>query len=200
MIWVAYRSFVRMPVWFDEGIAKAIVFGLPVLFVAARSRYITQNIGLDPSKLLTGLNLGTAVGGLYGFAAVLSQLAVGRQVVGGAFFLTDTFVYWAGLALLTAWWESLFFFGFPVQYLKSVAGWLSDWWIGAFVTVFFLLFHAPLRLAMTGSSPDFIAQMLVLSLFVIGQFVLYTRTRNLYAVVLSHFFWGLVLQVYTQTL
>lgn len=200
MVWVAYRAFVQMPVWFDEGIAKAAVFGLPVLLLTARSRFMAQNIGLDPSKLFVGLNLGTAIGGIYGFAAVLSQLLAGREVVAGAFFATDTFLYWAGLALLTAWWESLFFFGLPVQYLRSVASWLSDWWVGGFVTVFFLLFHAPLRLMLTGSNPDFIAQMAILCLFVVGQYVLYTRTRNMYALVLSHFFWGLVIQVYSQTL
>lgn len=199
LVWVAYRAFFRMPVWFDEGFAKAVVFGIPVMWFAARSRFIAQNIGLDPSKMIAGLNLGTAVGGLYGFAAILARFGVGQEMVPGAFFMTDQFLYLALMALLTAWWESLFFFGLPVQYLKSVAGWLSDWWIGMFVVVLFLLFHAPLRLTLSGGSSAFVAQMGVLTLFVLGQFMVYTRTRNLYALVLSHFFWGLVIEIYSRT-
>jgi membrane protease YdiL (CAAX protease family) len=103
------------------------------------------------------------------------------------------------MAILTAWWESLFFFGLPVQYIRSVAGWMSDWVIGAFVVLFFLLFHAPLRLLMSGGSPVFLTEMGILALFAIGQFVVYTRTRNLYAVILSHFFWGLVIEIYSRT-
>lgn len=199
LVWVAYRALVRAPVWFDESIAKAVVFGLPAFWVASRSRFIAQNIGLEPNKMMAGLNLGTAIGGLYGFAAILTQVLSGREVTPGAFFLTGDFWYMAGLALLTAWWETLFFFGLPMQYLRSVAGWISDWWIGAFVVIFFLLFHAPLRFFVTGGSPQFLAQMAVLGLFVIGQFVVYSRTRNLYALVLSHFFWGLVIEVYSRT-
>lgn len=198
LVWGAYRWFVRAPVWFDEGIAKAIVFGIPTFWLAARSRFIAQNIGLDTSKILPGLYLGTAVGGLYGFAALFGLGIMSREVISGSFFLSGTFWYMAGLAMLTAWWESLFFFGLPVQFLRSIASWISDWWIGVFVAIFFLLFHAPLRFVLTGGSDAFLSQMGILTLFVIGQFILYTRTRNLYALVLSHFFWGLVLEVYTQ--
>ncbi len=200
LVWGAYRFLVRMPVWFDEGIAKAIVFGLPVAWLTARSRFMVQNIGLNPSKLFPGLNFGLGVGGLYGFAVILSQMLVGREIVAGDFFLTNTFLWMAAMALLTAWWESLFFFALPVQYIRSVAGWISDAWIGIFVVVVFLLFHAPLRLVLTGGSPEFLIQIGILALFAIGQFIVYTRTRNLYAVILSHFFWGLVLEVYSQTL
>lgn len=200
LIWVAYRALVRMPVWFDEGIAKAIVFGLPVAWLAIRSKYVSQNLGLDTKNIWKGLNFGTAVGGLYGFAAILSQVLSGRMVTSGQFFLTDTFLWMGAMALLTAWWESLFFFALPVQYMRSVASWISDWWIGVFVTIVFLLFHAPLRLILSGGGPDFVLQMAILSLFVVGQFIVYTRTRNLYALVMSHFFWGLVIEVYSNTI
>lgn len=200
VVWVAYRALFHMPIWFDEAIAKAIVFGVPTLWLASRSRFIAQNLGLDPAKMVVGLNLGTAIGGLYGFAAILTQVVAGRPMVAGAFFATDTFLYMATWALFTAWWESLFFFGLPVQYLRSIASWISDWWIGGIVTVLFLLFHAPLRFLLTGASPAFFTQMGILTIFVIGQFVVYTRTRNLYALILSHFFWGLVVEVYSQTL
>lgn len=198
VLWVAYRGLTSFPVWFDEGVAKAIVFGLPVFWFAARSRFIAQEIGLDTRKIIPGVYLGIAIGGLYGFAAILAQVLGGREVVGAPFYLTDQFWWLAFLAMLTAWWESLFFFGLPIQFMRSVASWLSESVIIIFVVAFFLLFHAPLRIIMAGASPQFLVQMGVLTLFVLGQYLVYSRTKNMYALVLSHLFWGLVIQIYSQ--
>lgn len=197
-IWIAYRAFVQMPVWFDEGVAKAVVFGLPVFWFAARSRFISNEIGLDVRKLIPGLYLGLAVGGLYGFMGILTEVFSGRQVAAANLFATTEFWWLAFLALLTAWWESLFFFGLPIQFIRSVAAWFSDTLIAVFVVVLFLLFHAPLRLIVAGYTPFFLVQMGVLTLFVIGQYILYTRTRNMYALVLSHLLWGLVIEIYAR--
>lgn len=198
IVWVAYRALVReQPLWFDEGVAKAIVFGLPVFWLAARSRFIANEMGLNLQQLVPGLYLGIAVGGLYGFVGILSQVSAGREITQGALFATPTFWWMAAMALLTAWWESLFFFGLPVQYLRSIANWFSEWLIGGFTVILFLLFHAPLRFLMTGgSSSQLILQMAILGLFATGQHILYTRTKNMYAIMLSHTFWGLVIQVY----
>ncbi len=198
VLWVAYRAFTSFSVWFDEGVAKAILFGLPVFWFAARSKFVAREIGLDANKLIPGVYLGLAIGGLYGFAAILAQVLGGTEVVGAPFYLTNDFWWLAFLALLTAWWESLFFFGLPIQFIRSVASWISESVIVVFVVAFFLLFHSPLRIILAGPSPQFLVQMGVLTLFVIGQYMVYTRTKNMYAIVLSHLFWGLVIQVYSM--
>ncbi len=200
VIWVAYRAMVAMPVWFDEGVAKALVFGLPVFWFAARSKFVANELGLDPRRMLPGLYLGLAVGGLYGFMGILTEVVGGRQVVAGNLFGTDQFWWLAFLALLTAWWESLFFYGLPVQYIRSVAPWFSETLTASFTVCLFLLFHAPLRLLVAGYSPFFLVQMGVLLLFAIGQYILYVRTKNMYAVVLSHLLWGLVIEIYSRPL
>lgn len=198
-IWIAYRALVQMPVWFDEGVAKAMVFGVPVFWFAARSRFIANELGLDPRKMLPGLYIGIAVGGLYGFMGVLTEVFSGRQVVAANLFATSEFWWLAFLALLTAWWESLFFFGLPVQYVRSVAPWFSETLTAAFTVVLFMLFHAPLRLIVAGYSPFFLVQMGVLLLFAVGQYILYVRTKNMYSLVMSHLFWGLVIEIYSRT-
>lgn len=198
LLWIAYRSFVHQPIWFDEGIAKAVVFGLPVVWFASRSRFIASEIGLDAHKLIPGLYMGLAVGGLYGFVAILSQVTAGRQVVEAALFASPQFWWMAFLALLTSWWESLFFFGLPVQYLRGLAAWFSEWMVGGFAVVLFLLFHAPLRFLIAGPSPALFVQLALLALFALGQYILYTRTKNMYCIVLSHLLWGLVIEVYAR--
>jgi hypothetical protein len=196
-IWMGYRMFFQgLPVWFDEGVAKALIFGVPVVWFASQSRFIANELGLNQEQLFPGLFLGIAVGGLYGFAALLIQVAAGQEVVQGSLFATSGFWWMAFLALLTAWWESLFFFGLPIQYVRSVAPWFSESLLAIFVVVLFLLFHAPLRFVVTGVTPQFIIQMGLLTLFVVGQFIFYLRTKNMYALVLSHLLWGLVIELY----
>ncbi len=199
IVWVGYRALVReQPIWFDEGIAKAIVFGMPVFWFAARSRFIANEIGLSLQQFIPGLYLGIAIGGLYGFVGILSQVIGGREVVEAHLFASPQFWWMAAMALLTAWWESLFFFGLPVQYLRSIASWFSETLIASFVVILFLLFHSPLRFVLTAGSPQFFVQMGVLLLFALGQYLVYTRTKNMYAIVLSHTLWGLVIQIYAQ--
>jgi len=197
LVWIGYRAFFQdLPVWFDEGVAKALIFGVPVVWFASQSRFIANNLGLNQEQLLPGLFLGIAVGGMYGFAGLLIQVAAGQHVIEGSLFASSGFWWMAFLALLTAWWESLFFFGLPIQYVRSIAPWFSDSLLAVFVIGLFLLFHAPLRLIVAGFEPQFIIQMGLLTLFVIGQFIFYLRTKNMYALVLSHLLWGLVIELY----
>lgn len=196
VLWIAYRALTNFPIVFDEGIAKAVVFGMPVFWLASQSPFIAREMGLDARNMIPGMYLGVAIGGLYGFAAVLSQVLAGRMVTEASLYLTSEFWWLAFLAFLTSWWESLFFFGLPVQFLRSTAAWISNEMIGIFVVVLFLLFHAPLRILIVGPSPGFLLQMGILALFAVGQFVIYTRTKNMYAIVLSHLFWGLAIEIY----
>lgn len=197
LVWVGYRSFFQgLPVWFDEGVAKALIFGVPVVWFASQSRFIANELGLNEDQFLPGMFLGIAVGGLYGFAGLLIQVAAGQEVVEGALFASTGFWWLAFLALLTAWWESLFFFGLPVQYVRSIAPWFSETLLAVFVIGIFLLFHAPLRVLTTGVQPQFLIQMGLLALFAVGQFIFYMRTKNMYALILSHMLWGLVIEIY----
>lgn len=196
MIWAAYRWLIIMPIWFDELVAKAIVFGLPVVWLAARSRFMAKEIGLGPHQLMPGLFLGLAVGGLYGFVGLLLQISGGLQLVEMPLFVTDEFWMVAGLGLATAWWESLFFYGLPVNYIRQVMPWFSETLLGVVVVAIFILFHIPLRVAVAAWSPAALLQILVLGVFATGQFLLYRQTGNLYAIVLSHLFWGLTLELY----
>jgi hypothetical protein len=196
-VWIGYRSFLPgLPVWFDEGVAKALIFGVPVVWFASQSRFIANELGLNQEDLFPGLFLGIAVGGLYGFAGLFIQVAAGQEVIAGSLFASSGFWWMAFLGMLTAWWESLFFFGLPIQYVRSIAPWFSESLLGVGVILLFLVFHAPLRLIITGWQPGFLIQMGLLALFALGQYLFYLKTKNMYALVLSHLLWGLVIEIY----
>ena len=111
--WFSYRSLFNFPVWFDESLGKAIFFGLPVwLFVVMTgAKQIVET--LEWSRFKRGLWLGIAIGGLFGFAgAILVAWQKGGPILPALVFTTESFWLEFGLAIMTAFWETLFFFSF----------------------------------------------------------------------------------------
>lgn len=194
-IWTLYRVMFAFPVWFDETLGKLVFFGLPVWLyvVVAQTKLIDKT--LQFKRLIPGLYLGLAIGGLYGFLGLLSIVA-GHQEFNTVFlFLMPRFWWEFFLALLTGFWESLFFFGWVFLIAeRRFAKWTLVQ-VLLFTAGVFLAFHVPntlLRFPINSVIP----QLVLLFFFAIGQALLFYRYRNLYALTLSHAIWGMVLLVY----
>lgn len=195
LIWTLYRVLFAFPVWFDETLGKLVFFGLPVwLYIVVVQTKIIEST-LQFKKLIPGLYVGLAVGGLYGFVGLLTIIS-GRQEFNTIFlFLSPRFWWEFFLALLTGFWESLFFFGWVFLVAEKRFPKWSLVNILLFSAVVFLLFHIPntiLRFPISLVLP----QLFLLFFFAIGQGLLFYRYRNLYALTLSHAIWGMVLLVY----
>lgn len=192
---VVYRAFFNLPVWFDEVVAKAMIFGLPFLAYVLISRKSVASFGMEPRKFWLGAYLGLALGGSFGFVALLaSAVKTGGQVLIPNLFFASDFWWTFFLALATAWWESLFFYGFVLNVLLVIKK--SEWRAAILSTAIFIVFHAPI-LVLRGSLTGAVVPLLLLSLFAFGQAVIYLRFRSLIAMVVSHAFWGMALLVYT---
>lgn len=192
---VSYRLFFSLSVWFDEIIAKAVIFGAPFLIYVLLVRRSVSAFGLDPRRFWLGAYLGLALGGAFGFIAMLaSAVKTGGQVLIPNLFFASDFWWTFFLALATAWWESLFFYGFVLNVL--LAGKWGEWKAAFMATAVFIIFHAPI-LILRGSLTGAVVPLLLLTLFAFGQAVLYLRFRSLIAMVVSHAFWGMALLVYT---
>lgn len=194
--WFSYRSLFSFPVWFDESIGKAIFFGLPVwLFVVMTgARQIVET--LEWSRFKKGLWLGVAIGGVFGFAgAILAAWQKGGAIQPAQLFAADGFWFEFGLAVLTAFWETLFFFSF-IQ--SIIQGRLKSWgWLNQAIltAVIFLVFHIP-NAILRFNGVAIGQQLLLLFFFGLGQALLFTREKNAYALILSHAIWGMVLLVH----
>lgn len=193
VLWVLYRSLFTFPVWFDETIGKALFFGIPVwvYITITGNKSITDSFA--PYKLQSGLLLGLAVGGIFGFTVSLLSL-LQRGAVVEAVLLFESPIFWREflLALLTAFWETLLFFSFIQTVLEEK---FPSW--STAVTVFvsgllFLVFHMPNAILRFEGS-DILSQAILLLLFAVGQGYLFVSRKNAYALVLSHCIWGLVL-------
>ncbi|MFZ1721728.1 MAG: CPBP family glutamic-type intramembrane protease [Microgenomates group bacterium] len=193
VLWILYRSLFTFPVWFDESIGKALFFGLPVWIYITITKNKSISETFAPYKLQSGLLLGIAVGGIFGFTvSILSLLQRGAVVE--AVLLFESPIFWREflLAMLTAFWETMLFFSFVVTVLEEkFANWSSA--LLVFVSgLIFLAFHLP-NAILRFEGPDILSQGLLLLLFAIGQGYLFIGRKNAYALVLSHTIWGLVL-------
>lgn len=198
MVWLVYRRLFAFPVWFDETIGKAIFFGLPVLLYISLTRSRSIQDTFAPHKIEPGLLLGIAVGGIFGFAGTLATLVQRHAVVQAApMFMADGFWWEFFLALMTGFWESLFFFCWVQTVVtEKFHKWSVAQQIGTTVVIF-LAFHLP-NLILRFPLSALPATVFLLAVFGIGQALFFYRTRNLYALTLSQAIWGMVLLIHSR--
>lgn len=197
VLWMLYRAIFQFPVWFDEIIGKALFFGLPVwLYITiAGSQKILETMSLR--KLQTGILLGLAVGGIFGFAtSLLSIVTHNAEVQAVSLFTAPQFWGEFLLALFTAFWETLLFFTFALGVIQEKYSNWSETSQALFAALIFLAFHIP-NIFIRFSGAATYTQIALLFLFGLGQAFLFIGRRNTYALILSHAIWGMVLLVHT---
>jgi hypothetical protein len=192
IFWFVYRGIFQFSVLFDELIGKAIFFGLPVWLYILVSGFKDIAETFAPHKIRRGLMIGVAVGGLYGFTAALVATWQSQFIYPSFAFLTDRFWLEFGQALLTGFWETLFFFSFVMMVaLQFFKNWSTLAKI-LFVVAVFLLFHLPnVFLRFQGIAVWY--QVVLLSFFALGQSLFFLKEKNGFALAISHALWGMVL-------
>lgn len=197
-LWFLYRVLFHFPVLFDELVGKALFFALPVLFYLSVSneKQILQSFARQ--KIKSGLLLGLAAGGTFGFVfaliAALRQTGVSSN---GTLPAYQTAWFWQefGLALLTSIWETLFFFAFVYGVvMKHYKNWSLFKQVLVVASVF-LAFHLPNIFLQFSWSAAFL-QIILLFFFALGQALFFSQRRNAYAAILIQAIWGMVLLVY----
>jgi len=196
ILWVLYRSFFSFPIWFDETLGKAIFFGFPVWVYINITDSNSIVDTFSPKKLKSGLLLGIALGGIFGFVfSILSIIQNGAVVEAVSLFDSNIFWHEFILALFTAFWETLLFFSFVMTVIQEKFKTWSMFSQVLLVALIFLIFHIPntiLRYDLVSVLP----QVFILFLFAIGQGFLFYSRKNSFALVLSHAIWGMVLLVH----
>ncbi|MBD3250465.1 MAG: hypothetical protein GF381_02775 [Candidatus Pacebacteria bacterium] len=195
-LWFLYRGLFSFPVWFDETVGKALFFGLPVLIFVnmTQAKYVLETFALNRARV--GLLRGLAVGGLFGFAAVLTAaFSRGVDFTQAPLFVVDRFWWELLLALLTSLWESLFFFGFMQQVIKNEASELSWLMRVILIAAIFLVFHIPNSI-LRFSGVEILYQLFILGLFGLGQAMISDSYPNIYTLALTQTIWGMILLVH----
>lgn len=196
ILWFIYRALTSFGVFFDESIGKAIFFGFPVMLYISVSNFTGIVDSLDLKKMRKGLLLGIAYGGIYGFAAAIASYGLSKSGVQAAdLFVSNAFWWEFFLALLTAFWETIFFFSFIMVVLESK---MKHWSLIKLVLVtasIFAVFHAPNAILRFDFS-IVLFQIILMFIFGLGQALLFIKEKNAYSLIISHAIWGMVLLVH----
>jgi len=198
LVWTVYRAVFSFPVWFDESIGKAIFFGFPVFMYVAVSGFSDIAQSLRPGNFRVGLFRGLAFGGVFGFAAAIAVISSqNRTVLAAPLFSAGSFWREFGLAVLTGFWESLFFYGFIMSVVIS----LKPHWTMLrhvfFAGALFALFHIPNIILQYQGAGSILGYIFLVFAFGLGQAFLFARERNLYTLMVVHAIWGMTLLIHT---
>jgi len=151
---------------------------------------------LDPRQVLVGLLRGLAYGGIIGFVGVIViALNRGSSYTSFPVFLADRFWIELLLATFTAFWESVFFFGFVQAVLAHFWKFRGKVKIWGGSSLIFLLFHLPnIMLRFAGLDVTFL--IFLMYLFGLGQAILFDQEENIYPLIITHTVWGMILLIH----
>lgn len=196
ILWLIYRVLFSFSVFFDELVGKAIFFAFPVLIYLAITGFSLTMETLAFKKLKKGLLLGLVIGGLLGFIVVITKaLFQASQIQPMAYYLADGFWWEMFLAILTSFFETLFFFSFVMLIIEDRYKKWSLFKKIVVVASIFLIFHLPNLFLRFDWQAVYLNSVLLFT-FAIGQALLFYAQRNAYTLLMTQAIWGMVLLIH----
>lgn len=196
LVWGIYRMLFRFPVWFEEGILKAWVFGLPVWWQARKHGWQITHLGISGDKLFGATYMGLLVGILLGMIGQLGNIIRHGGLFWSAYGLTsETIGAFIILSLVTAFWEQLLFSGYFLRVIfESIT---HEGKSLVVVAGMYVLLHLP-ALLMVQKLGGWALGLACLLLFVLqmGCSVLRLRVGNLAAPILVQALWGVTIYLF----
>ncbi len=199
IIWAFYRAKFQLPAWFDEFIAKPIVFILPVLWYIRKyeKKDFFNAIDLTRKGLTGNILLGFGMGALFIISIVLANFIKFNKI-----FLTHpsgltvtNLGYIILLSLATAASEEILSRGFILKrlYEESKNIYTSSF----FASILFFFLHVPILFTNTKISGNILLAFLVtdMVLSLINSFIFLTR-KSLVAPILIHALYSISLMLF----
>lgn len=197
LAWSLYRYFLRLPEWFDEFIAKPLVFIGPVLWYLKNKEHRTlESIGITKKNIFNSIYIGLAFGMIFAIEGIAAHaLKYGKLDVTPIAAFKEYGFFLIIISLATAISEEVLSRGFVFSRIYEKTKNLP---YSAFMgSILFVLLHVPILVTsnhLTGPT---------LVLFFVTDFVLafansmlFASTGSLVAPILVHIFWNMTVALY----
>lgn len=197
LVWSLYRYFLHLPEWFDEFIAKPMVFVGPVLWYIQKKEHRTlDSIGLTTKNIFNSIYIGLGFGMVFAIEGIAAHaMKYGKIDVTPIAAFKEYGFFLLVISLATALSEEILSRGFVFSRIYEKTKNLP---YSAFMgSVLFVLLHVPILVTsnhLTGST---------LILFFVTDFVLafansmlFASTGSLVAPILVHIFWNMTVALY----
>jgi membrane protease YdiL (CAAX protease family) len=191
IVWGMYRAVLfRMPVWIEEVVLKGLVFGLPVFWLAIRREgHALKDLGVTSKRIFESVYIGISLGVLLGVVGQVGNIVRHGSLTLASYQLhsEDVGIYII-LALITAFWEGLLFFGYILLKLSRITHELRAAGITA---VLYSFIHLPaLLLIQNLGIGQVLLSAVLLGLLGFGSAILMLRYQNLAAPIMVQALWG----------
>lgn len=193
IIWAIYRAKLKMPEWFDEFIAKPLVFILPVYYYIRRveKKSFFPALFIKPNLFFGDLLVGIAIGSIFFLSAIFANLIKAKKIMFlQQDFTLESFLFIIILALATGISEEILSRGFVLKrlYEESKNIYTSSF----FASILFFFLHVPILFTNAKISGSLLLMIMgtdmVLSL--INSFIFLER-RSLVLPIFIHAFYNL---------
>ena len=193
IIWAIYRAKFRLPEWFDEFIAKPLVFIIPVYYYIKKieKKPFFPTIDLKVRFAAADFIIAFIIGGIFSFSAILANIFKFKKLIFFQHAISiENVLFMTALALATAISEEILSRGFVLKrlYEESKNIYTSSF----FASILFFFLHVPILFTNFKLTGDllllFLATDLMLSL--VNSFVFLQR-RSLIVPILIHAFYNL---------
>lgn len=192
ILWSGYRLIFTQPVWFDEFIAKPLLWVAPLFYILKiNSRERLAEFGLKKNQNRRALLLGMMTGigmSLVRIGAV--YLRLGYLVFTPYDLLPRPLFGHVEISLVTAVTEELVFRGYFLRVAVRELG--NEWLANIFTTILFMLIHVPLVVITLGYNvSDALLYLVIIGLVSLVSGQLLFQQKNLAASVAFHATWNL---------
>lgn len=198
IIWSVYRANLKMPEWFDEFIAKPLVFVLPVLFYIKKieNKKILNGLWLNFKNLIPDFILSLGIAFIFFVTAFFANYIKFHQFFFINKFINDNQIFIISItALATAISEEILSRGFVLKRLyEESANFLTS---SFFASILFFFLHVPIlftNIKITGNLLlFFMLTDLILSLFISFLFLI---RRSLFLPIFVHALYNITILLF----
>jgi membrane protease YdiL (CAAX protease family) len=197
LVWSVYRYFFSLPEWFDEFVAKPLVFVVPVLwYVLKKEGRLLESIGLTGKRLFNSIYIGLGFGMVFAIEGMIAHaMKYGKLDVVPIEAFKEYGFFLIVISIATALSEEILSRGFVFSRIYEKTKNLP--YAACMGSLLFVLLHVPILVTsnhLTG---------MTLVLFFITDFVLafansmlFATTGSLIAPILVHVFWNMTVALY----
>lgn len=198
IVWSVYRANFKLPEWFDEFIAKPLVFVLPVFYYIKNieKKEFFDAIWLKTKTLISDISFGLIIGLIFIGSAVLANFVKYHKII----FVNNQYnslnlIYILLIALATGVTEEILSRGFVLKrlYEESKNIYSSSF----FASILFFFLHVPILFTNAKITGNllliFMGVDMILSLVI--SFI-YLKEKNLVLPILIHAFYNLTITLF----
>jgi len=197
IIWAFYRTYLKMPEWFDEFIAKPLVFVLPVFYylkeVDKKPILSSLYLHLKPKIIFRDLFNSLVIGGVFLMTAILSfYLREKKLILISNFPGWDKFLLVVFTALATGITEEILSRGFVLKklYEQSKNVYSSTF----FASVLFFFLHVPILFANPRINGTMLLMFMTTDLLLsMINGIIFLEKKSLTAPILIHAFYNIII-------